>query len=128
LKKIITKKNHVGEHYSNPQCFKEKNYETKFSTSSIWKNKIDKDNSGKKIVKKQKKNHVEKHCSNQQCFKEKNYKAKFSTSSILKKIKSTKTILKKNTKNWRKKKKKTIFEKKWKKTHVRKVKVEFSTC
>jgi hypothetical protein len=34
LKKII-KKNHVGEYYSNPQCFKEKNYEAKFSTSSI---------------------------------------------------------------------------------------------
>jgi hypothetical protein len=32
-------------------------------------------------------------------LKKKNYKAKFSTSSILKKIKSTKTILKKNTKN-----------------------------
>jgi hypothetical protein len=35
MKKIITKKKYVGEHYSNPQCFKEKNYETKFSTSSI---------------------------------------------------------------------------------------------
>ena len=29
------KKNHVGEHCSNPQCFKVKNYEAKFSTSSI---------------------------------------------------------------------------------------------
>jgi len=29
------KKNHVGEHCSNPQCFKEKNYEAKFSTSLI---------------------------------------------------------------------------------------------
>jgi hypothetical protein len=29
------KKNHVGEHCSNPQCFKEKNYKAKFSTSSI---------------------------------------------------------------------------------------------
>jgi hypothetical protein len=37
LKKIITKQNHVGEHCSNPQCFKEKNYEAKFSTSSIYK-------------------------------------------------------------------------------------------
>jgi len=35
LKKIITKTNHAGEHCSNPQCFKEKNYETKLSTSSI---------------------------------------------------------------------------------------------
>jgi len=37
LKKVIIKKNHMGEHCSNPQCFKEKNYEAKFSTSSIWK-------------------------------------------------------------------------------------------
>jgi hypothetical protein len=29
------KKNNVGEHYSNPYYFKEKNYEAKFSTSSI---------------------------------------------------------------------------------------------
>jgi hypothetical protein len=28
-------KNHVEEHCSNPHCFKEKNYEAKFSTSSI---------------------------------------------------------------------------------------------
>jgi hypothetical protein len=38
------------------------------------KNKIDKDNSGKKtktIIKKQKKNHMGKHCSNPQYFKEK---------------------------------------------------------
>jgi hypothetical protein len=35
FEKIITKKNHVWEHCSNPQCFKEKNYEAKFSTSSI---------------------------------------------------------------------------------------------
>jgi hypothetical protein len=36
---------------------KKKNYEAKFSTSSIWKNKIDKDNSEKKhkkIIKKNK--------------------------------------------------------------------------
>ena len=62
------------------------------------KNKIDKDNSGKKKQKKslknEKKNHVEKHCSNPQCFKEKKLQ------SHIKKIKSTKTILKKkNTKN-----------------------------
>jgi len=93
------------------------------------KNKIDKDNSEKKIIKKWKKNHVEKYCSNPQYFKEKNYKAKFSISSIWKK-KSTKTILKKKTqKNW-KKKKKTILEKnKWEKMgkkHVGKVKAEFS--
>jgi hypothetical protein len=49
-----------------------------------------------------KKKHVGKHCSNPQCFKEKNYKAKLSTSSILKKIKSTKTILKKTQKNVKK--------------------------
>ena len=36
-KKIIKreKKNHVGKHCSNPQCFKEKNYKAKFSISSI---------------------------------------------------------------------------------------------
>jgi len=55
----------------------------------------------------------------------KNYKAKFSTSSILKKIKSTKTILKKKTqKKWKKeednfgKKKQKQNEKKWKEKHV----------
>jgi len=31
------KKNHVGKHYSNLQCFKEKNYKGKFSTNSILK-------------------------------------------------------------------------------------------
>ena len=58
-------------------------------------------------------------------LKKKNYKAKFSTSSILKKIKSTKTILKKKQKI--EKKKKIILEKKMKKHHVGKVKAEFST-
>jgi len=53
-KKII-KKNHVGKYYSNPQCFKEKNYKAKFSTSSILKKKIDKNNSEKKEEKKAKK-------------------------------------------------------------------------
>jgi len=38
------------------------------------KNKIDKDNSGKKNHKKRKKKHVGKHCSNRQCFKEKTTK------------------------------------------------------
>jgi hypothetical protein len=33
------KKNYVGKYCSNPQCFKEKNYKAKFSTSSILKNK-----------------------------------------------------------------------------------------
>jgi hypothetical protein len=46
---------------------------------------------------------VGKHCSNPQCFKEKNSKAKISNSSILKKIKSTKTILKKKYKKLKKK-------------------------
>jgi hypothetical protein len=36
FEKNHNKKNHVGEHCTNPQCFKEKkNYEAKFSTSSI---------------------------------------------------------------------------------------------
>jgi len=41
-------KNHkqklYGEHYSNSQYFKEKNYKTKFLTNSILKNIINKDN------------------------------------------------------------------------------------
>jgi hypothetical protein len=50
-KKKIHKKNHVGKHCSNPYCFKEKNYRTKFSTNSILK-KIDKDNLKKNIKQK----------------------------------------------------------------------------
>jgi hypothetical protein len=44
-KKIIKrkKKNHVGKYCSNPHCFKEKNYITKFLTNLIFK-KIGKDN------------------------------------------------------------------------------------
>jgi hypothetical protein len=41
----------VEEHCSNPQCFKEKNYEAKFSTSSIYKKK----KSTKTILEKNKK-------------------------------------------------------------------------
>jgi len=41
----------VEKHCSNPQCFKEKNYKAKFSTSSILKKK-----STKKILKKNTKN------------------------------------------------------------------------
>jgi len=39
LKKIIKKKhkNHVEKHYSNSQCFKEKNYKAKFLIISILK-------------------------------------------------------------------------------------------
>ena len=67
------------------------------------KNKIDKDNSGKKIIKNKKKNIWRNTVAiHPQCFKEKNYKAKLSTSSILKK-KSTKTILKKTQKKIEKK-------------------------
>jgi hypothetical protein len=36
-KTIKKKKKHVGKHCSNPQCFKEKNYNAKFSTNSILK-------------------------------------------------------------------------------------------
>jgi hypothetical protein len=35
FEKNYNKKNYVEEHHSNPHCFKEKNYEAKFSTSSI---------------------------------------------------------------------------------------------
>jgi ribosomal protein S3 len=48
--------------------------------------------------KNKKKNYMEKNCCNSQYFQGKNYKAKFSNSSILKKIKSTKIILKKSKK------------------------------
>jgi hypothetical protein len=51
-----------------------------------------------------------KHYSNRPSFKEKNYKAKFLTSSIIKKMKSTKIILKNKNK-----KKKIILAKKQKK-------------
>jgi hypothetical protein len=74
----------VGKHCSNPQCFKEKNYIVKFSTSSILKKiKLTKINL-EKIIKKNK-NRVWKHCNNPRCFKEKNNKAKFSISLISKK-------------------------------------------
>jgi hypothetical protein len=56
----------VGKHYNNPQCFKEKNYEAQFSTSSIYIKKIDKDYFGKKKRRKKfikKINHVGKHRS-----------------------------------------------------------------
>ena len=42
----------MGKHYNNPQCFKEKNYEAQFSTSSIYIKKIDKDYFEKKTKKK----------------------------------------------------------------------------
>jgi len=74
------KKKHVEKNYSNPQCFKEKNYKAKFLISSILKkNKINKDNSEKKIkkAKKKKKKMEKKHMGKA--------KVKFSTSSILKK-------------------------------------------
>jgi hypothetical protein len=35
FEKNHNKKKSCREHYSNPQCFKEKNYEDKFSTSLI---------------------------------------------------------------------------------------------
>jgi hypothetical protein len=56
---------------------------------------------------------VEKNYSNPQCFKEKNYKAKFLISSILKKIKSTKIILKKKSKKQKKKEEKNEKKNIW---------------
>jgi hypothetical protein len=89
-------------------------YNTKFSTNSIWKKK----NRQRQFWKKNKKtikNHVGKHCSNLKCFKEKkNYEAKFNQLHI-KKIKSTKTILKKNIKKWKKKEILETKVEKWKK-------------
>jgi hypothetical protein len=55
LKKFITKKKHVGNDCSNPQCFKEKKYKVKFSTSLILKNKNIKENFEKKSYKKKEK-------------------------------------------------------------------------
>jgi hypothetical protein len=80
------------------------------SQPAPYKKKIDKDNSGKKIIKKEKKTMWGNTVAIHSVLK-KNYKAKFSTSSILKKIKSTKTILKKKHKK-NEKKKKTILGKK----------------
>ena len=60
-----------------------------------------------------------KHYSNRPSFKEKNYKAKFLTSSIIKKMKSTKIILKNKNK-----KKEDNFGKKTKK----KTKEKENTC
>jgi len=80
LEKIITKKNHVGKHCSNLQCFMRKYAIVILNQFNIKNNKIDKDNFEKNHNKN--KIHTEKHYSNPQCFKEKNYNAKFSTSSI----------------------------------------------
>jgi hypothetical protein len=35
FEKNYNKKNHVGKHFSNQRCFKEKNYKAKFLTSSV---------------------------------------------------------------------------------------------
>ena len=58
-----------------------------------------------------------KHVRKLQCFKEKDKKTKFSTNSIVKKIKSTKIILKKTKQKERKYVKNDNFEKKniWRK-------------
>ena len=74
--------------------FFKQNYETKFSTNSIWK----KIKSTKTILEKKQKNYVEKHCSNPQCFKEKNYEEK-STKTILKKKINKKNNVGKNFSN-----------------------------
>ena len=61
----------MQEQCSNPQCFREKTTQLNSQLVQYEKNKIDKDNSEKKIIKKEKKNHMGKHCNNLQCFKEK---------------------------------------------------------
>ena len=43
---------------------KKKTTKLNFQPAQYEKNKIDKDNSGKKIIKNEKKKHMEKHCSN----------------------------------------------------------------
>ena len=70
MKKII-KKNYVGKHYINSQCFKEKKIiKLNFALVNIKKNIIDKDNLKKKQKKqKEMKKEKEKHSSNSlQCF------------------------------------------------------------
>jgi hypothetical protein len=59
-----------------------------------------------------------KHYSNRPSFKEKNYKAKFLTSSIIKKMKSTKIILKNKNKKKDNFGKKTKKKRKKRKIHV----------
>ena len=56
---------------------RKKSTKQNFQPPQYEKNKIEKDNFRKKIIKKGKKTYVGKHCSNPQCFKGKNYKAKF---------------------------------------------------
>jgi hypothetical protein len=53
----------MKKNYYNLQCFQEKNYKAKFSTSFILKKLKSKKIILKKIIKKEKK-HVGKHCSN----------------------------------------------------------------
>jgi hypothetical protein len=80
------------------------------------KKKIDKNNSEKKKQNKSlTKNHVEKHCNNPQCFKEKN----LILNQLNSKTKSTKTIMKKQTKKRNKTKKEDNF---WKKKQKRRKK------
>ena len=57
----------MGKHCNNSQCFKEKNYKTKFLISSILKKKQHRQFQKKKTPKKEKKS-CWKHCSNSQYF------------------------------------------------------------
>ena len=66
MKKNHNKKNYMGKHYNNSQCLKEKNYKAKFLTSSILKNKVDKDNFMKKTKKLEENKKKQKFCSNPQ--------------------------------------------------------------
>jgi len=45
----------VGEHYNNPQCLKKKPMKLNSQPAQYEKNKIDKDNSRKKFITKEKK-------------------------------------------------------------------------
>ena len=54
----------MKKHYNNSQCLKEKNYKAKFLTSSILKNKVDKDNFMKKTKKKKKTKKLEENKKN----------------------------------------------------------------
>jgi hypothetical protein len=79
---------------SNQQCFKEKNYKTKFSIRSILK-KIKSKHIILKNKKIKKKNHMGKRRRNSQYFKGKKLQNEIFNQLNIKKVKSTKIILKK---------------------------------
>jgi len=96
------KKNNVGKHCSNPQCFREKKT-TKLNSQPVQyeTNKIDKDNSGKKNKKNHKKGEKTmwgNTVANPQCFKKKTTKLNLEPAPYLKNKINKNNSEKKNTK------------------------------